>query len=115
MALQTAHVAGKQNKFCKYTALLYQNPNSLMPQYLAQYAAQVGIEAEAISICVNCNRYHEEIRQDMHAAQMERITGTPTFVIGRRTDDVITGKRIVGAQGYNVFSGEIDRLLKVVP
>ncbi|MGD8583565.1 MAG: DsbA family protein, partial [Gammaproteobacteria bacterium] len=63
--------------------------------------------------CLNSDRFDAVIEKDRQEAVKQQITGTPTFVIGRTTPDVITGKRIVGAQAYRVFSSEIDRLLKV--
>ena len=113
MASLAAHCADEQGKFWEYRALLYMNQDKLKPEHLTQYALQIGLNAEAFNICINGNRYAELIQQDMKAAQMERITGTPTFVIGKSTSDVITGKRIVGAQAYRVFSNEIERLLQV--
>jgi predicted DsbA family dithiol-disulfide isomerase len=40
-----------------------------------------------------------------------RITGTPTFIIGKTGDEWIEGKKLVGAQSYAVFDGAIRLLL----
>jgi len=113
MASQAAHCANEQDKFWEFRALLYRNQDKLQAEQLAEYARQTGIEAEAFNLCLNSNRFDETIQKDQQEASKQQITGTPTFVIGRTTPDVITGKRIVGAQAYRVFSSEIDRLLNV--
>jgi len=111
-AAQAAHCANEQDKFWALRELLFQNQKQLMPENIAQYAQQAGIQAEAFNQCINSNRYQETIQRDIAEAGKQRITGTPTFVIGTSTPDVVSGKRIVGAQHYNVFSSEIEALLK---
>jgi protein-disulfide isomerase len=111
-ASQAAHCANEQDKFWELRELLFQNQKQLKPEHIAQYAKQTGIQTEAFNQCINSNRYQEAIQGDIAEAGKQRITGTPTFVIGMSTPDVISGKRIVGAQHYNVFSSEIEALLK---
>jgi len=113
MASQAAHCANEQGRFWEFRALLYQNQNKLQAEHLAKYARQTGLETEAFNTCLNSKRFDTVIEKDRQEAVKQQITGTPTFVIGNTTPDVITGKRIVGAQPYRVFSSEIDRLLTV--
>lgn len=111
-ASQAAHCAGEQDKFWELRTLLYQNQKELLPEHIARYAQQVDIKPEAFNQCLNSNRYQETIQRDIAEAQKQRITGTPTFVVARSAADVVSGKRIVGAQPYSVFSTEIDTLLQ---
>lgn len=113
-ASQAAHCAGEQDKFWELRTLLFQNQKALLPEHIAQYSKQIGIKQEAFNLCINSNRYQESIQRDIAEAQKQRITGTPTFVIAKSTPDIVSGKRIVGAQQYNVFSKEIDALLKKI-
>ena len=110
-ASRASHCANEQGKFWEFRELLYQNQDKLLPDHLAGYARDVGLEAEAFDQCFTSNRYQEDIERDQEAAKSERITGTPTFVIGRTTDDIITGQRIVGAQPYRAFTTVIDKQL----
>ena len=112
-ASQATHCANEQNKFWELRELFFHNQKELQPEHIAKYAQQVGIQPEAFNQCLNSNRYQENIQRDMAEAQKQRITGTPTFVIAMSTPDVVSGKRIVGAQHYNVFSAEIESLLKI--
>ena len=110
-ASRASHCANEQGKFWEFRELLYQNQDKLLPEHLADYARNVGLQAEAFDQCFTSNRYQEDIERDQEAAKSERITGTPTFVIGRTTDDIITGQRIVGAQPYKAFTEAIDKQL----
>ena len=111
-ASQAAHCANEQDKFWEIRELFFQNQKRLQPEHIAEYAKQVDIQTEAFNQCINSNRYQEAIERDIEEAQKQRITGTPTFIVGFSTPDVIKGKRIVGAQHYKVFSSEIEALLK---
>ena len=107
-----AHCAAEQGKFWELRELLFQNQKRLKPQHIAEYAKQVGLKTEAFNQCINSNRYDEDIKRDIAQAEKHRISGTPTFVIGKTTADIIKGRRIVGAQAYKVFSDEIETQLK---
>ena len=111
-ASRASHCANEQGKFWEYRELLYQNQDKLLPEPLAGYAQDIGLQVDDFDQCFTSNRYREDIERDQEVAKNESITGTPTFVIGKTTDDVIKGKRIVGAQAYKVFSDEIEAQLK---
>jgi protein-disulfide isomerase len=112
LAATGAHCAAEQGKFWEFRELLYQNQAELLPQHLEKYAAQAGIDVTGFRRCVDSDRYQAQFDKDAQAAAKERITGTPTFVIGTPdANNIVTGKRIVGAQAYTVFSREIERLL----
>jgi len=113
LASQAAHCANEQDKFWELRELFFQNQKQLQPEHIARYAKQAGIQTEAFNQCINSNRYQQAIERDIAEAQKQRITGTPTFVVGISAPDVVSGKRIVGAQHYNVFSTEIESLLKI--
>ena len=112
IAATAANCAGEQGRYWEYRERLFQNQSQLLPENLEQYAKQAGIDAAAFSTCLNSDRFEAMFEKDAQAAASERITGTPTFVIGTlRKNQTVIGKRVVGAQPYPVFQGEIDRLL----
>lgn len=113
LASHAAHCAGEQDKFWELRTLLFQNQKQLLPEHIASYAKQIDIQPEDFNACMNSSRYQETIQRDIAEAEKQRITGTPTFVIGRSSADVVSGKRIVGALPYRVFSTEIESLLKI--
>ena len=111
-ASQAAHCAAEQGKFWEIRELFFQNQKKLKPEHIAEYATQAGIDTEAFNRCIDSNRHLDDIKRDMAEAEKQRISGTPTFVVGKTTADIIKGKRIVGAQAYSTFSSEIEAQLK---
>ena len=113
LAATAVHCAGDQDKLWEFRDLLYHNQTKLMPEHLEQYASQVGIDTATFNSCLNSDRYQADIDKDAEDAAKEKITGTPTFVIGKADkNNIVNGKRIVGAQSYAAFRIEIERLLK---
>ena len=102
----------EQDKFWQLRELFFQNQKKLKPEHIAEYAQQVGIDTEPFNQCIDSKRYLDDIKSDMAEAEKQRISGTPTFVIGKTTADIIKGRRIVGAQAYKVFSDEIEAQLR---
>ena len=49
----------------------------------------------------------DQIDADSEAAAGLRITGTPTFIVGKSGGDWVEGSRIIGAQSYAVFDSAI--------
>lgn len=78
---------------------------------LAGYASWLGLEVGAFAQCLDGAAHAETIEIDASEANRVRITGTPTSVIGKSEEDVVNGRRVVGAQGLNVFQSEIGRPL----
>jgi protein-disulfide isomerase len=111
-AAQAAHCAGDQGKFWEMRNVLFANAKQLEREKLAKYAQVVGLDQDAFIACLASDKYLDGIDQDIQDASALRITGTPTFIVGKATGDVVDGQRIVGAREYGVFSGEIQRLLQ---
>lgn len=115
LASRAAHCAAEQDRFWQLRELLFQNQKQLKAEHINQYASSVGIDTAPFKQCLDSDRYKDVIQRDLSVAEKQNITGTPTFVIGTTTTDVITGRRIVGAQSFSAFSKEIDALLKQIP
>jgi protein-disulfide isomerase len=110
-AAQAAHCAGEQGRYWEMRDTLFRNNRNLAPEQLAQYAAPAGIDPGAFADCLASERHLEQIDRDAELAASIRVTGTPTFVIGKPEGLKLSGKRVVGAQRQAVFSAEFDRLL----
>lgn len=111
-AAQAAHCAGEQDAFWPMGETLYRNARKLDPALLPEYAKILSLDLDAFNSCLASDRYLAEIDADITEAKGVRITGTPSFVIGRTTDDVVDGALIVGAQSYRVFDGRIKAVLE---
>ena len=110
-AALAAHCAGDQGKFWQMRDTLFSNSANLGREALEAYAAELGLDGQVFANCLDQQRHKGQIDTDASEANRVRITGTPTFVIGRTEDDTVNGRRVVGAQSLAVFESEIDRLL----
>lgn len=110
-AAQAAHCAGEQDKFWEMREVLFQNPKKLGQEDLPEHAVTLELDVEAFKACIASDRHLAAIDQDAKDAGAVRLTGTPSFVIGKTASDKITGQVIIGAQPVNVFSAAIKKAL----
>lgn len=110
-AAQAAHCAGEQGKFWEMREELFKNPKRLALSYLPAHAATISLDISAFNACLQSNRHLDDIAKEAKDANAVRLTGTPSFIIGKTTSDVITGPVIIGAQPVNKFDAEIEKLL----
>jgi predicted DsbA family dithiol-disulfide isomerase len=71
----------------------------------------VGVDVEAFKACMASDRHLADIDQDAKDAGAVRLTGTPSFIIGKTASDKISGDVVVGAQPLNVFNVAIKKAL----
>ncbi len=110
-AAQAAHCAGEQGKFWEMREELFKNPQKLAAEHLPEHAASVGVDVKAFNACMASDRHMSDIDQDAKDASAVRLTGTPSFIVGKTASDRITGQVIIGAQPLNVFSAAIKKAL----
>jgi protein-disulfide isomerase len=110
-AAQAAHCAGEQGKYWEMREVLFGNSPKLDPGRLPEFAKIIGLDLAGFRDCLASERHLADIDRDMQAAQGARITGTPSFVLGRVKDGTLNGRLIIGAQASRVFTAELDRLL----
>ncbi len=110
-AAQAAHCAGEQGKFWEMRTVLFQNPQKLNVGFLPAHAATLNLDIEAFNECLQSTRHLDTIAKEARDANAVRLTGTPSFIIGKTTDDVISGPVVVGAQPLNTFVVAINKLL----
>lgn len=75
------------------------------PNYMVtfrSYAAELGLDVEEFSDCMQSDRYAEAIQADVAIGQAEGITGTPSFLIN--------GELLVGAVPAQAFSNAIAQV-----
>jgi protein-disulfide isomerase len=88
------------------------NGNGLAEANLTQIATDLRLNLSAFNTCLEDEEQIEEIKKDIADAGAVGITGTPSFVIGKTTENgQISGEVVVGAQPYSVFKVLIDSLL----
>lgn len=110
-AAQAAHCAGEQGKFWEMRDTLFRNNANLGIERLPGYAREIGLDVDAFDACLSSDRHQAQITQDSQEANRIRVTGTPSFVIGKTAGDTVSGQLIIGAQAPAVFTAAIQRVL----
>ena len=112
-AAEAANCAGDQGKFWEMHDRLLLNQSALEPW--SAHAQALNLNVANFDACMTSGKFADAIRRDMAEARRAGITGTPGFFLARR--DGTTGGRVrtvtpqKGAQPFNAFKAEIDRLL----
>ncbi len=109
-AARAAHCAGEQNKFWEMHDALFEGKGLKQDNFIS-YAGDIGLSMEPFKACLDSDRYNQDIEKDVADAGKTSITGTPGFVVGKTTGNLIQGPLIVGAQPYDSFKAKIDQLL----
>ncbi len=101
-AAEAANCANEQGEFWAFHDRLFSNTELGQEIYL-QYAAEIGLDMEKFTACVESGRYSEEVQADFQYASNLGVRSTPTFFIN--------GLPVVGAQPYDVFQEVIEKEL----
>lgn len=107
----SAHCAGEQDKFWQMHDALFEGGGKFTQDDILGYAKKIGLENKAFKSCLTSGRYNKGIQQDVTDANKAGITGTPAFVFGRTTDNIVSGTLISGTRPFNTFKKEIEKLL----
>ena len=110
-AAQAAHCAGEQGKLWEMRDVLFKNPQKLNTENLPAHAETLSLDMDAFNACLLSDRHLAEIDQDAKDANAVRLTGTPSFIIGKSTGDEITGQVVIGAQPMKAFDSAITKAL----
>ena len=102
-ASEAGHCAAEQGKFWEFHDRVYANQQAMQPDDLKKYAAAVGVDAEKFNACVAKSKHAEVVRNGVAEGTRLGINSTPTVFIN--------GRRVSGAQPYEVFAGIIDEEL----
>lgn len=107
-AANAARCAGAQDRYWPYHDLLYanqagENAGSFSRDRLKAFGRELGLDRATFDRCVDDGTFAAAVQADLADARSQGFTGTPTFLIG--------GRRIVGAQPFEVFAAAIDAAL----
>lgn len=111
-AAQATYCAAEQDKFWAMRDSLFRNNANLGEDQLKVYAADLKLDTSAFNDCFASERYLADIDNYTSTAAGLRLTGTPSFIVGKTTPGKLTGQVIIGAQAPAVFSAEIQKLLQ---
>ena len=79
-AAEAAEAAGTQGKFWEMHDTLFENQTALDDENLAQYAADLGLDARLINEVV-AGAHAARVQEDFRSGARGGVNGTPTFFI----------------------------------
>jgi protein-disulfide isomerase len=97
-AAEAAEAAGAQGNFWGMHDILFENQDALEDEYLAAYAAELGLDVARLIREVTSSIYAQRIREDFKSGMRGGVNGTPTFFInGERYDGARDLKHLLNA------------------
>ena len=100
---EAGHCAAEQGKFWEFHDQLFANQQALQPDDLKKYATAGGIDGERFSACLDTSKHAEFVRDGVAQGTQLGVNSTPTVFVN--------GRRVSGAQPYEVFAAVIDEEL----
>lgn len=114
-AAVAANCAGEQGKYWEVHDFLFQDKGNLSKEAVLNSSDSLGLDKAKLQACMDDKSKEEEITKDFQEGQKYGVRGTPSYFIGKTTENgKIEGTFIRGAQPYTVFKEEIDKQLKTV-
>ncbi len=102
-AAVAAECADDQGAFWGFHDLLFENQRGFNQEMFIRFGEALELDIEQFTTCQNDSATRDEVIADYTEADRLGVGGTPTFFIN--------GRRVVGAQPYEVFQSVIDEEL----
>lgn len=106
-AAEAANCAGEQDAYWDFHDAMLSGENDLNRNTFELYAANLGLDVDAFTSCLDDDRYIPEVEADYNYAASIGVSSTPTFIIN--------GKALIGAQPIEAFSAAVDEALAAQP
>jgi protein-disulfide isomerase len=103
--------AGEQRKFWEYRHAVFDHQNDLGTAPYDALATELGLDLPRFAACQKDGAQAEAVRADVQLAGSNRVTSTPTFLLGRVVNGQLEGEGFAGAKVYADFAARIDALL----
>jgi protein-disulfide isomerase len=110
-AAEAAHCAGEQGQFWRMHDLLLGLQADLSVRGIDGDAHAAGLDMSRFHACVAAHKYSADIARNLAEADRLALNGTPSFIIGRTVNGVLTGERVSGALPYEDFNAGLRELL----
>ena len=102
-AAAAAHCAGEQGKYWEYHDRLFADQESIEQDSFFQHANAIVLDELQFKTCVSSGKYEDKIQKSIVEGRDIGVSSTPTVFIN--------GRRVVGAQPYEIFSEIIEEEL----
>ncbi|MGE5569481.1 MAG: DsbA family protein [Rhodospirillales bacterium] len=106
-AAEAARCAGDQGQFWKMRDVLVANPNRLSENDLLAHAQGLGLKMEPFKECLTTGKHRAEVQKDIDEALALKVSGTPSFIVGRTTPEGVEGVFLVGAHPFESFEQKL--------
>lgn len=113
-AAEGTHCAEEQGKYWEFRERLIANPQLIDRAALPFHAQQIGLNVDKFTACLTSNRYAEMIKASYANATSQKVTATPSMVIGKQTNNTVDGIMIVGSLPFETLDLKLKNLLKEV-
>ena len=100
---EAGQCAAEQGKFWEFHDRVFENQQAMLVDDLKRYASSVGVDAARFNACLDTSKQAEVVRDGVAQGTRLGINSTPTVFIN--------GRRVSGAQPYEVFAAIIDEEL----
>lgn len=100
--------SAEQGKYDEAKTMLYAVRSEFDREFVDGYAERMKLDKKAYDACLENSEVHQAIGNSIGYAQMLGLTATPSFIIGRKSGDVVTD--------YQILTGPVpvDRLKRVI-
>ena len=103
-AHEAARCAGAQGKYWAYHDRLFEQQPSFRRDDLLGYAAELGLDRDAFTQCLDRRRFAADVERDIAEADALGVRSTPAFLINSRP--------VLGARTVDEFRSFVEDALK---
>ena len=111
-AAMAARCAAEQGKLWELRDTMAANPNSLDMEHIVGFATGLKMDAAALRLCIDSDKYKERVQTDVLDAMKLGANGTPTFIVGKSVGNGVDGELVVGAMPFQMFDLKLKELAK---
>ena len=110
-AALAARCAGEQGRYWEYRHGVFDAQARLNADIWDELARQLGLDVDRFAACRRDGRQFQAVHADAQLAASYDLASTPSFVIGRASNDRVVGKTVSGAQPFETYAARIDAFL----
>lgn len=103
-AAEAAECAGEQGKFWEMHDSIFTDQKVDAPSLKAKAAAISGIDTAKFNTCLDSGAMASRVDAQNAVASSLGVSGTPTFVIGTRSGNTVSGQLVVGSLPYDDYA-----------
>jgi protein-disulfide isomerase len=107
LAHRAALAARQQGRFWEMHDAVFANQRAMKRTDLLAHASRLGLDMPRFTADLDSDRFSKAIDRDMAEGNTAGVNGTPTFFVN--------GRRLVGAQPYEVIAAAVEQALGARP